>query len=219
MLTKTRTDRLLVTRQDPTTRRYESLGELTHRDGQYIFTYYDDAPVELPGLARDRQHTSDTLFQIFGERVMSSHRRDHRRAMEQLDLGPDAEPFEVLAVSGGRRTGDTYELTPLPEPGAVDLPFFVHGVRYLADGERACLDRLVPGQRLRFEPEQSNPANTRALLVASDGTRLGHVPDPLLDIVWGVIAGEHVLQVVRVNSPDAGFHQRLLVRLTGTLPG
>ncbi|MDN5796945.1 MAG: hypothetical protein L0H79_14465 [Intrasporangium sp.] len=219
MLTTVRTDRLLVTRQDPKTRRYQALGELTLRDGQYVFTYYDGAPVELPGLRRGREHMSETLFPVFGERVMSSHRRDHRRAMEQLDLGPDAEPFEVLAVSGGRRTGDTYELTPLPEPGVVDLPFFVHGVRYLTDVERACLDQLTPGQRLRFEPEESNPKNSRALLVASDGTRLGYVPDPLLEVVRRVMAGEHVLQVVRVNLPDAGLHQRLLVRLTGTLPG
>lgn len=219
MLTKTRTDRLLVTRQDPKTRRYEPLGELTHHDGKYVFTYYDDAPAELPGLPRGRKHVSEMLFPVFGERVMSSHRRDHHRAMEQLDLGPDAEPFEVLAVSGGHRTGDTYELTPLPEPGAVDLPFLVHGVRYLTDVERDCLDRLTPGQSLRLEPEESNPANPRALLVASDGTRLGYVPDPLLEIVRRVMGGDHVLEVVRVNPPDAGLHQRLLVRLSGTLPG
>lgn len=217
MLTKIRTDRLLVTRQDPKTRLYEALGELTHDDGQYVFTYYEDASVELPGLARGREHTSDTLFAVFRERVMSSHRRDHRRAMEQLDLGPDAEPFEVLAVSGGRRTGDTYELTPLPEPGAVDLPFFVHGVRYLTDDERAQLDLLVPGQAVTLQPEDSNPRNPRAVLVACDGTKLGYVPDPLVEIVRSVMKQEHALTVLRVNDPEAGFHQRLLVRLSGIL--
>ncbi|GAB3061524.1 hypothetical protein GCM10027053_24800 [Intrasporangium mesophilum] len=219
MLTKIKTERLLVTRQDPKTRRYQSLGVLTYHDGQYTFVYFDDAPVELPGLPRGEEHTSDALFPVFGERVMSPHRRDHRRAMEHLALGADAEPFEVLAVSGGRRTGDTYELTPLPEPGPVDLPFFVHGVRYLEDAERTHLDQLRPGQRLRLEPENTNTTNPRALLVSGDGTRLGYVPDPLVEIVRSVMTDDYVLRVVRVNDPEAGFHQRLLVRLEGTLGG
>lgn len=37
MLTKGRTDQLLVTRQDPTTRQYQSLGVLTRHDGMYTF--------------------------------------------------------------------------------------------------------------------------------------------------------------------------------------
>ena len=217
MLTKIRTERLLVTRQDPKTRQYQSLGVLTYRDGQYTFRYADGAPAELPGLPRGREYTSDSLFAVFGERVMSPHRRDHGRAMEHLGLGVDAEPFEVLAVSGGRRTGDTYELTPLPEPGAVDLPFFVHGVRYLDDAARSQLDGLQPGQRLRLEPEEANPKNQRAVLVSNDGTKLGYVPDPLVEVVRSVMSEDHVLQVVRVNGPEAGLHQRLLVRLSGTL--
>lgn len=43
------------------------------------------------------------------------------QTLEQLGLGAEAEPLEVLAVSGGGRTGDTYELTPLPQPGPVSL--------------------------------------------------------------------------------------------------
>jgi hypothetical protein len=76
MLTKVRTERLLVTRQDPTTRQYQSLGVLTYRDGMYTFAYLDDAPVELPGLPRGRAHTSDQLFAVFGERLMSPQRPD-----------------------------------------------------------------------------------------------------------------------------------------------
>jgi hypothetical protein len=39
---------------------------------------------------------------------------DVRQLVKQLGLGAEAGPLEVLAVSGGGRTGDTYELTPLP---------------------------------------------------------------------------------------------------------
>jgi hypothetical protein len=108
-------------------------------------------------------------------------------------------------------------LTPLPEPGPVDLPFFVHGVRYLSEAERAHLDRLVPEQPLKLEYEETNPKNARAVLVSSDGTKLGYVPDPLIEVIRSVMKKDHGLKVVRVNDPEAGLHQRLLVRLWGTL--
>jgi hypothetical protein len=99
----------------------------------------------------------------------------------------------------------------------VDLPFFVHGVRYLTEAERARLDRLVPGQPLKLEYEETNPKNHRAVLVSSDGSKLGYVPEPLVDVIRSIMKNDHGLKVVRVNDPEAGFHQRLLVRLWGTL--
>ncbi|MGL5929462.1 MAG: HIRAN domain-containing protein, partial [Dermatophilaceae bacterium] len=127
--------------------------------------------------------------------------------------GPrEAGPFEVLGVSGGSRTGDTYELTPLPEPGHVDMLFLVHGVRYLEPEERAAIDDLPPGMQLTLRCEPHNPVNPRALLVNTAGTRLGYVPDPLLEYVHVIMAKDHELRVERVNPASAGLHMRLLVR-------
>jgi hypothetical protein len=137
--------------------------------------------------------------------------------MEQLGLSPDAGPFEVLAVSGGRRTGDTYEVTPLPEPGEVELPFLVHGIRHLSPAEQHRVDDLRPGQKLLLKCEPTNPVNERAVLVTDEGTHLGYVPDPLVEHVHKIMRGPHTLRVERVNPADAGFHMRLLVVLTGHL--
>jgi hypothetical protein len=212
-----RTDELLVSRQDPETRRYIRVGVLSHVGHIFRFAYDDDVLRALPGLPLGRVHESESLFPIFAERVMDPHRPERAETLEQLGLGADAEPLEVLAVSGGGRTGDTYELTPLPQPGPVSLPFLVHGIRHLTSEERAAIDDLKPGDRLELRCESDNEVNERALLVMQSGGRLGYVPDPLLDYVHRIMARPFELVVDRVNPPEAGMHMRLLVRLTGEL--
>lgn len=219
MATLLKTDELLVSRQDPETRRYSRVGVLSHDRHIFRFKYDDDVTRALPGLPLGRVHESESLFPIFAERVIDPHRPERVETLEQLGLGAEAEPLEVLAVSGGGRTGDTYELTPLPRPGPVSLPFLVHGIRHLTPEERAAIDDLKPGDRLELRCETDNEVNERALLVGLNGDRLGYVPDPLLDYIHRILERPFGLIVDRVNPVEAGMHMRLLVRLTGELGG
>lgn len=219
MTTLLKTDQLLVTRQNPESRAFERVGTLTFDGERYTFTYDSGAHRALPGLPLGKVHSSEALFPIFAERVMDPHRPEKAETLEHLGLRAEAGPFEVLAVSGGGRTGDTYELTPLPQVGEVSLLFLVHGIRHLTADERAAIDHLHAGDRLSLQNEPDNPVNRRALLVTKEGDRLGYVPDPLLEYVHDVIAGEHELLVERVNNPIVGLHMRLLVRLNGQYSG
>ena len=218
MSTMTRTTRLLVTRRDPHTSAYAPVGELTH-DPQaqtYAFTYRPEVTRGLPGLPLGETTVAPDLFPLFGQRIVSPRRADHDEALDLLALDPLAEPFEVLARSGGRSATDTLELTPMPEPGPLDLRFLVHGVRHLTEAERERIETLRPGQPLALRPE---PQDADAVLVTDDGHRLGYVPRPLLEYVRPAMERHHELTVERVNPPAAGFHMRLLVRLAGHLPG
>ncbi|MBF0686393.1 MAG: HIRAN domain-containing protein [Cellulomonas sp.] len=215
MATLLRTDQLLVSRQDPTTRRFETVGTLSFDGHLYTFEYAPTATRALPGLPMGRTRESDVLFPIFAERVIDPRRPERPETLKHLGLTREAGPLEVLAVSGGGRTGDTYELTPLPQPGDTSLVFLVHGVRHLTDVERAAIDRLAPGDRLSLRLEADNPVDDRALLVTQDGGRLGYVPGPLLDYVHNIITHDYELVVERVNPAAAGLHMRLLVRLSG----
>jgi hypothetical protein len=217
MATLLKTDELLVSRQDPETRLYSRVGVLSFDGHVFRFTYSDGVTRAMPGLPLGRVHESESLFPIFAERMMDPHRAERAETLKALGLDSEAEPLEVLAVSGGGRTGDTYELTPLPQPGRVSLPFLVHGIRYLTPEERAAIDDLKPGDHLELRCETDNPVNERALLVRQDGQRLGYVPDPLLDYVHRIIESPYELVVQRVNPVEAGMHMRLLVRLTGQL--
>lgn len=214
-----KTDQLLVTRRDPATQRYERVGILSFDADRYRFEYDADARRPLPGLPLGAPQESSVLFPIFAERVMDPRRPERLLTLGYLGLDGDAGPFEVLAVSGGGRTGDMYELTPVPQPGEVDLSFLVHGIRHLMESERAVIDELASGDRLTLRAEPGNPIDARALLVTQDGQRLGYVPGPLLDYVHAIITGAHELVVDRVNPASAGMHMRLLVRLRGRYDG
>jgi len=217
MATLMKTDALFVSRQDPETRRYSRVGVLSQDGHLFRFKYDGGVTRALPGLPLGRVHESESLFPIFAERVMDPHRPERAETLKQLGLGAEAEPLEVLAVSGGGRTGDTYELAPLPQPAPVSLPFLVRGIRHLTSEERAAIDDLRSGDRLELRCETDNEVNERALLVRQSGDRLGYVPGPLLDYVHRIMARPFDLVVDRVNPVEAGMHMRLLVRLTGEL--
>lgn len=220
MSTLTRTKCLLVTRRDPHTSAYEAVGELTYDDAAqtYAFTYRPGVVRGLPGLPLGETTVAPYLFPLFGQRVVSPRRADRAASLDLLALDPMAEPFEVLARSGGRSATDTLELTPMPEPGPFEVLFLVHGIRHLDDDERARIDTLEPGQRLELTHEPTNPQDDKAVLVTDEGHRLGYVPRPLLDYVHPAMGHRLDLTVERVNPPAAGFHMRLLVRLAGHLP-
>lgn len=218
-MTRTSPRRLLVTRRNPDTRHYEAIGELIHDEYGYTFTYRDGITRALPGMPPGEPHRSAELFPLFSHRVISPRRADHDDYLARLDLPPTATPFEVLTRSGGRSAVDTLEVTSMPEPGPVALPFLVHGIRHLTERERARIDTLAEGQRLHLQAAPDTPTDEDAVLVTDDGHRLGYVPRPLTEYVHPIMAGDHELTVERVNHRDAGFHMRLLVQLVGTYPG
>lgn len=216
--------RLLVSRRDPNTRQYESIGFLTMAAGRYRFAYLralaDDSSFRpLAGFPDSgRIYESDQLFPIFAERIMSPRRPDRGVVMEALGLGLDAGPFEVLARSGGRRVGDTIELVPVPDHGTrrVTVDYFVHGVRYMTDHAQHRITSLGAGARLILLPEPTNQVERRAILVTDeDQLRLGYVPTPLLDLICSI--EEPTTTVLRANRPEVGFHYRLLVRTAGLI--
>lgn len=217
--------KLLVTQKLPPENLYETIGVLYQlADSSFHFSYLDGYAHasyfrQLPGLPKvPGGVTSDELFPFFAERVISQERPDRAVALEYLNLEHTARPFEILARSGGNRLNDHLEVLPVPEvdeTGRCSLTFFVHGIRHIDEAGRNALERLHSGDLLSIEREPSNPASELALKVSLDGVSLGYAPHPLRNFINpAVAAGDYSLTVVQRNSPDAGFHQRLLVELT-----
>jgi hypothetical protein len=216
---------------DPATRSIQPVGLLAYDGTTYRFRYVRNALavtgfVPLIGFPElDRAYSSQRLFPLFAQRVMAPRRPDFLRYVESLDLTEDADPWEQLTRSEGRRAGDT--IMVLPEPivdnaGMTSANFLVHGIRHMLPEE--CIDvrlsALRRGDHLALVPEPTNPVNPRAIHTV-DGERiaLGWVPDLLLDYVHTVTDhGPYALVVQHVNGPEAPAHLRLLVRLTGTVP-
>ena len=222
--------RLAVTWRHPVTRSYHAVGLLEQTDQGFRFAYLEDGravlgPRRLLGF-NDPSHVYESvnLFPLFATRLMDPARPDRPRLLEALSLDALAGPLELLARSGGRRTGDAIELLPEPtvdENGATDCLFLVHGVRHTAGADDR-LARLSRGAELALLDDVDNPVNPLAIQVADRSEApLGWVPDPLVEYVRHVRRqGGASLRVERANGPEFGHHLRLLVHLHGTVePG
>lgn len=228
---RVRRSRLIVTRRGAEDGIYRAIGYLDQITGddespRYEFQYLarvveDPAFVPIVGF-RDiiRRHSSARLFPSFADRVMSAKRPDRPQYLEALDLGADADAWEILTASGGHREGDPIELVSLPrfdrETGHTSAQFLAHGVRHRSPAASEHITALPSGHKLRLEPDPANPVNARAIRIVDGPVHLGFVPDPLLDYVHSVIdSGAADLTVVRANPVETHPHLRLLLSLGG----
>lgn len=210
------------------------VGLLTQRvvDGEQSFEFVylklaeqQDHFEPLPGLVDlHRRYESRQLFPVFANRQMPRERPDYDAFVQQLDLTAEADPFEVLARSEGRRATDRIEVFSAPvhnEDGQLAALFFARGVRHV-EGASAAIEELADGDTLALVREEANPVNERAMLLNSrTGRSVGYAPDYLLDTIYELL--DHEPDAVRVvvehvNPPASAPHMRLLCRLVAPWP-
>lgn len=234
--------RLVVTWQHPVERAIRPVGFLScDADGSYHFEYIQNAlRVEgfrpllgFPELGR--LYSSTSLFPLFAQRVMDARRPDYSRYVSRLGLPEDSKPWEQIARSGGRRSGDTLQLFPVPTvtDGHFECAFLVHGIRHLgahplrlvngdvnvsSSSVLEALGQLTADSVLGILPEPGNLVNNNALLVTSGGTPLGYIPDLLVDDLASLSIESLTARVEVVNGSDAPWHLRVLARLEGPAP-
>ena len=84
-----------------------------------------------------RRYVSDQLFPLFQNRVMAKRRPDFREYLEVRDIEEqDPDPLEILAVDGGYRVTDNFQVFPKIEKapdGDFRCRFFLHGWRHTND--------------------------------------------------------------------------------------
>lgn len=225
---------LFVSWRDPEVGSIHPIGRLVRRTAQdgesYSFAYLKNADrlerfEPLPGLPQlHERYDSHVLFPVFANRVMPRSRPDYDMFASRVDLAGDADPFEVLARSGGRRATDRIEVFAGPErtaTGESTLLFFVRGIRHLP-GAAETVSTLVEGDRLVLGDDQGNAHNPRAVLLrVSDGQQVGWAPDYLVEHIHELrqLNGEDPVVIVEhVNDRSVAPHLRLLCRLTAPWP-
>lgn len=117
------------------------------------------------------RYRSSQLFPFFENRMVPAGSADFTEIAASLGLRDGADPFEVLASSGGMRATDTLEMFPEPAldraARRASLRFLVRGVRHRPEAQDE-IDRLDVGDRLRLEPEPDNEVDPLAVLVVPD---------------------------------------------------
>ena len=173
-----------------------------------------------------KTYESSELFPLFRNRVMGTDREDFRDYLQQLDLQPGTvDPIAILAVTGGTRQTDHFEVFPKLErrpDGTFTCRFFLHGSRHVPEIAHRRIDALKAGEPIRVSIEVNSPATPVALqLQSEDYVLLGWAPRYLVDDLMNVIvkSPDNIsAHVVRVNPPPAPINQRVLLELAGSLP-
>lgn len=199
--------------------RWGPIGRLDRIPDGYRFTYTRGAQT-LPGFQGiagmgdfGETYNSDSLPPFFVNRILDKRRPEFRKYLEWggFDPGQPPEPIPLLAVTGGERFTDAFEVFPKPSPGPDGFfrcRFFLRGLRHLSPPIRDQLLRLEPRTPLALVQENLNPADPFAIRVTlnspGSSVSLGHVPRylalefrSLLNACGGTIP---TVSLVRVNS-------------------
>lgn len=172
-----------------------------------------------------RRYEAPELFPLFKNRVLDSHRRDFADYLRSLDLDPQhPDPIEILAVTGGTRQTDSFEVFPKIEKapdGRFSCRFFLHGLRHVSEeGQRRGL-LLQPNEVLRVSLELNNPVTGCAIQLTSDDYQfLGWAPRYLvMDLLQAISESSQLsARVVRINETTVPPNRRILVELSGKWP-
>ena len=180
--------------------------------------------LEFPDM--DVDYKSAELFPVFSNRVIAPRRPDRLDYLRKLDLPEDADPVEILAVNGGHRVTDHYEVFPKLEKssdGSFTVRFFLHGWSHLNEPSRKRIDSLETGERLYVTLEVANPETRTAVQIQTlDYFMIGWAPRYLVDdLIVAITADptEYQATVVRLNPVPSPSRQRLLIELKGKLNG
>lgn len=171
-------------------------------------------------------YRSKTLFPMFQNRVMTPQRRSFKDYLKQLAIEhSDPDPMEILAVDGGYRRTDSFQVFPKIEKrenGAFRCRFFLHGWRHTNDSAQARLQQLQAEENLFVTIELTNPATQLAVQIQSeDYHMLGWAPRYLTGDLVHAIAfapGDYAARVIQINPMPAPSKQRVLVELSGHWP-
>lgn len=173
----------------------------------------------------DKRYESAELFPLFKNRVLDPHRKDFLDYLRTLDLDPaHSDPLEILAITGGERQTDSFEVFPKIEKepdNSFSCRFFLHGLRHVSDEARRRALSLQAGEALRVSIELNNPATGVAIqLTTDDYYFLGWTPRYLVSDLLGAIKENPRIQarVVRVNDLGIPLNRRVLVEMSGALP-
>ena len=183
-----------------------------------------EALYDFPDL--QKHYESDELFPLFKNRIMTPGRHDFRDYLRLLDLsGEEADPLDILAIDGGYRATDSFQVFPeiqTSADGRFTSRFFLHGGRHTNPDSLKQLDHLEPHQNLYVSAELNNPATGLAIqLLTEDYYMLGWAPRYLVkDLVTAMSnsPGKLEARVVKVNPAPAPSKQRVLVELRGVWP-
>ncbi len=219
--------KLLLFWQNPTSRRWVTLGLLEKRGGIYSFRYSQSAkktPEFVPfGVMNNvtKTYESQALFPIFKNRLLAKNRPEYADYMEWLGLSNQlVTDMDELSRSGGIRATDNLQLFPYPEKqdGKYVVEFFVHGIRHVPTRQADRIATLQSGDELFLMKDVQNRADALALAIRTNDPPeiIGYCPSFFTADINQLLdeqpAANVKLSVAKINL-TAPLQYRLMCRL------
>ena len=169
---------------------------------------------------------SQRLFPLFENRVMNRSRKSFQEYLDHLAIdGSDPDPLEILAVDGGYRMTDSFEVFPKIEKrsdGGFRCRFILHGSRHTSPTARKRVDSLRAGEGLYVAIELTNPATQLAVQIQTkDYHMIGWAPRYLVGDLVEAMAhapSEYRARVVKASAGSLLYRKSVLVELSGRWP-
>lgn len=224
--------RLYVASQNELSREWVPVAELRQLSDGYELRYTRGAQ-RLPGFSGisrmqglDKVYYSKTLFPFFSNRLIPKSRPEYASFMRWLGLDSmPSSPMEMLALTGGVRATDGYELVAPPRTsgGKLELDFFPRGLRYLPPPALVLALETPEGEEVVLMKDVQNKQDAGAIAIRSENPYallLGYVPRYYCLGLNRLLDSPDVRLTGRLHrvSPDAPLDMKVLIRLSATIP-
>jgi hypothetical protein len=169
----------------------------------------------------DKIYYSKSLFPFFQNRVIGKSRPDYKNYLNWLGLDEvTGDPLSVMAVTGGLRATDSFELIPSPCKigDGMKLDFFPRGLRHMPHSTIEAISLLAPNSRLYLLKDIQNPKDSNALVLRTNDPAIlvGYMAKYYcsgLNHLLEKFPEQVIVEVKRLNI-EAPLDMRLLCTLT-----
>ncbi|MEO8630918.1 MAG: HIRAN domain-containing protein [Betaproteobacteria bacterium] len=219
--------------QNPKTREWSPIGRLSFDGDIYTFFWTKGAAAvlsDLPVPAAMKElgvvYESKGLFAFFANRLLNPSRPDYLRFLGWLGLAHQHDLISMLAISGGSRGTDSFELFQVPErstAGNYEITFLSRGLSHLPKAAVEAVSTLHGGDSLYLMRDVHNPVDRYALALRSHDPMfiVGYLPKYFAkDIcrLFDLVGCENVVASVSKVNLDAPLQLRMLCNLKAPWP-
>jgi hypothetical protein len=199
------------------------------KEGGYRLNYTEGASnknfITLPRMKDlTKVYHSASIFSFFSNRLIPANRPESKKMLEWSDIEvKNYDELDLLGISGGARKTDQFRIIPEPKAAGFNqykIRFFVSGVSHLNSDGLERVEKLKKGEVLKFVYENTNPYDSKALLVSSiDEVPVGYCPKYFNSDIRSLLENSkltnHSLTVVKMNIDAPNQFKVLCEFVTG----
>ncbi|MDG2938822.1 HIRAN domain-containing protein [Bisgaard Taxon 10/6] len=172
-----------------------------------------------------KEYISDELYPLFKNRILYEKRPEYAQFIEWLGLHQDANPLDILSLSGGQRITDTLQTfgkINVDKDGCFEHSFFIHSLSFLNSSQLERISLLSVKEKLYFCLDPQNEYDSTAVLIRTNNPKeiVGYCPRYLSETIFKLLVENKDLislevEAINVNAP---LQYRLRCLLKGRLP-